>query len=228
MKIKIKPFIFRLIIDNLFYIIGNIIIIILIIITIKIGLSNIVNYNNKSAALKIELTKLQNKINLIKTTIPSSEKLTEDINFLNTLIPNIEDYFSVIYSLEKLSQKTNFIITSYNINLITSTREKLNLNIIGNGDSQSFIDFLKEYNYSGGRLITSNNISLDPNSLGSIKINLTFYSKNVLTDKNIELPTSDKIFKEIESLKSKVDFTFNDNFVSTSPDLNYPRKANPF
>ena len=46
----------------------------------------------------------------MNNSIPQSEKLDEDIKFLNTLIPNTEDYFSIIYALENLSQKSNFII----------------------------------------------------------------------------------------------------------------------
>ena len=225
MKNKIKPFIQRLIKENIFYIVGNIFIFILIIITIRIGLTERSSYNKKIAVLKTELSQLQNKVTLMNTTIPSSDKLDEDLNFLNTLIPNIEDYFSIIYALEKLSQKSNFVITGYTVNVEKSTAEKLKLSITGIGDSQSFINFLKDYNFGGGRLITSDKIQLDPNFFGSIKIDLTFYAKSVLTGKNLALP-DDKVFEELEALKNKVNFSFDSN--AEIPDFNYPRKGNPF
>ncbi len=225
---KIKPFIQRLIKENIFYIVGNVFIFILIIITIRIGLTERSSYNKKIAVLKTELSQLQNKVTLMNTTIPSSDKLDEDLNFLNTLIPNIEDYFSIIYALEKLSQKSNFVITEYVVNVEKSTAEKLKLSVTGIGESQFFINFLKNYNFGGGRLITSDKIKIDPNFFGSIKIDLTFYSKNVSTGKNLELAADEKIFKELETLKSKVNFSFDSNGETNNPDLNYPKKSNPF
>ena len=225
---KIKPFIRRLIKENIFYLIGNVFIFILIIITVRIGLTENLSYDKKITALKIELNQLQNKVALMNTIIPSSDKLDEDLKLLNTIIPNIEDYFSIIYALEKLSQKSSFIITTYSVNVSKSTTEKLKLSVTGIGDSQSFINFLKNYNFGGGRLITSDKIQLDPKFFGSIIIDLTFYAKNVSTGKSLELAPDDKIFKELETLKSKVNFSFDSNSASNTPDLNYPKKSNPF
>ncbi len=228
MKTKIKPFIQRLIRENIFYIFGNVFILILIVVSVRIGLSENLNYNKKISALKTELSQLQNKITLMNTVIPSTESLDEDLNFLNTLIPNVEDYFSIIYSLEKLSQKSNFIITEYSVDVNKSTTQKLKLSVIGVGESQTFINFLKDYNFGGGRLITSDKIQIDPNFFGSIKIDLTFYAKSVLTDKNLGQITDYKFFEELEALKSKVNFSFTENIATDSADLEYPKKTNPF
>lgn len=228
MKLKIKPFLRRLLKENLYYLIGNVFIFVLIIVTIKIGITSNSDYEKKISGLKIELNQLKNKVTLMNTTIPSSLKLDEDLDFLNKLIPNVEDYFSVVYALEKLSQKSNFIITSYTVLVGNSTSEKLKLNVSGTGDSQTFVDFLKNYNFGGGRLITSDKIQLDPNFFGTIKIDLTFYTKNVSSDQNLEIEPDEKIFKELETLKSKVNFVFEPNVATSEPDYNYPRKSNPF
>lgn len=228
MKNKIKPFIRRLIKENIFYIIGNVFIFILIIITVIIGLTENSSYNKKISALKTELSQLQNKITLMNTVIPSSDRLDEDLKFLNALIPNAEDYFSIIYSLEKLSQKTNFIVTEYKINVGNSTAEQLKLSVLGTGDSQSFIKFLKSYNFEGDRLITSDKIQIDPNFFGSIKIDLAFYTKSVSTGKNLEPAPNYKFFEELETLKSKVNFSFDNNLATNSANLDYPKKNNPF
>ena len=228
MKNKIKPFIRRLIKENVFYLIGNVFVLILIIITVRIGLTENSNYDKKIAVLKVELTQLANKVNLMREVIPASRKLDEDLNFLNILIPNVEDYFSIIYSLEKLSQKTNFIITSYIVNVGNSTSEKLNLEVTGSGESQSFIKFLKDYNFGGGRLITSDKIQIDPNLFGLIRIALTFYAKNVSLNKNFEPMSDYKFFQELETLKSKVNFSFDNNTATNSANLDYPKKENPF
>ena len=130
-----------------------------------------------------------NKVTLMNSAVPQSEKLDEDVKFLNTLIPDVEDYFSVIYALEQLSKKTNFVITSYSVNVKASTTDKLRINVTGVGDSESLIHFLKDYNFDGGRLITSDKVQLDPNFSGSIIINLTFYNKKTIYSKiKEELP----------------------------------------
>lgn len=228
MKNKIKPFIQNLIKENILYILGNIFIFFLLIITIIIGFSEILDYNKKVAELRIELKQLENKITLLNTVVPSSEKLEENLIFLNILIPNTEDYFSIIYSLEKLSQKSNFIISSYNVIVGQSTAEKLKLSVTGSGDNESFVEFLQNYNFGGGRLITSDKIRLDKDNVGSVQIDLTFYTKAVSTTRDLEIVPDEKIFKNLESLKNKVNFIVERNLSSETLDLDYPKKSNPF
>ncbi|MFA5770477.1 MAG: hypothetical protein WC894_03215, partial [Patescibacteria group bacterium] len=228
MKNKIKPFIKRLIKENIYYIIGNVFIFLLIIITIKIGLTENAKYKTKINSLELENIDLMNKVTLMNSTIPDTDKLDEDVRFLNTLIPNSEEYFSIIYTLEKLSQKSNFIITNYTVNVGKSTSQKLKISVTGVGNSQSFVDFLKSYNFSGGRLVTSDKVQLDPNFSGSLIIDLTFYTKKTEAGNKLEKSPNVNIYKELESLKTKVNFSFDNNVATASPSLDYPKKANPF
>jgi hypothetical protein len=230
MKNKIKPFIKRLIKENIAYIFGNFFIIFLIIITIKMGLSEIHSYNQKIDSLKLENKDLMNKLTLINSVIPASEKLDEDVKILNMLIPNAEDYFSIIYALDKLSTQTNFVINSYTINIGASTQDKLKISVEGVGDSQSLINFLKNYNFSGGRLITSDKVQIDPNFSGSIKIDLTFYNKKTAFSDKLETPVNNATYKELEDIKGKVHFNLieNDNIATGTSVVNYPKKSNPF
>jgi hypothetical protein len=228
MKIKIKPFLKRLIMENIYYIIGNIFIFILIITTIKIGITENTNYNSKISTLELENIALMNKVTLMNSAIPKTDKLDEDVLFLNTLIPDTEDYFSIIYALEKLSQKSNFTITGYSVNVKGSTPEKIQISVSGTGDSQSLISFLKDYNFSGGRLITSDKVQLDPDYSGSIKIDLTFYNKKTIGANKLEVSANSSTYRELEELKSKVNFNFDNNIASNSGDLNYPTKSSPF
>jgi len=224
---KIKPYLFRLIKQNAVYIISIFFLLVMIVFAIIIDLDRISSSELKIKALTKEVGLLQKKANLFQTTIPPTEKLDEDIKLLNSLIPNIEDYFSVIYSLETLSQKTGFFIVDYSVNVSKSSVDKLRLSVIGNGDSSSFIKFLDQYNFAGGRLITSDKIELNPELISAIKIDLTFYSKNVPVSGSSKLPTDDKIFKDLEAIKQKVSFDFS----QTNPedlDLSYPRKSNLF
>lgn len=229
MKNKIKPFLIRLIKDNIYYIVGNIFIFILIIITINIGVSELSKYKSKITALETENDSLKNKVTLMNSSIPKSDVLDEDVKFLNTLIPDTEDYFSIIFALEQLSRKSNFQITSYSVNVKASTNEKLKINVTGTGDSQSLINFLKDYNFSGGRLITSDKVQLDPNFSGSIIIDLTFYTKKTKAGSKLEVSAQSSTYKDLDAIKNKVNFSFVDNTVATdSGSLDYPKKSDPF
>ena len=61
-------------------------------------------------------------------TLQFNKTLTEDQivvynKILTTLIPETEDYFSIIYALETISQNTGFSIVSYTINLSNTSRK---------------------------------------------------------------------------------------------------------
>ena len=129
-----------------------------------------------------------------------------------------------------MSQKTGFLITSYTINLTTSQPNKLRLNIGGIGDNNAFLNFLRDYPFSGGRLITADKIELGSQTTGVTKIDVTFYSKKVTSDKKETLNLSSQEIKEIEALKSKLDFIIKDSQSVNEGeiDTNYPRKTNPF
>ncbi|KKQ23896.1 MAG: hypothetical protein US40_C0006G0010 [Candidatus Roizmanbacteria bacterium GW2011_GWC2_37_13] len=227
MNLKIKPYFFRLIKENLTYLISSCFLFIIFLIMIKVGIDKISSGEKKIKALTKEVDKLQKKVTLFQTALPSTEKLDEDIKLLNNLIPNIEDYFSIIYALETLSQKTGFLVTDYSVNISKSTVNKLKLTVTGIGDSNSFIRFLDQYNFSGGRLITSDKIELTPELTGAIKIDLTFYSKSQKIGTENELLVNEKAFQDLESIKRKVSF----NLITSEEenlDLNYPKKTNPF
>ncbi len=228
MKLKIKPYLLRLIKENVIYILSSIILLILIVIVAKISIDKIFQTDTEISTLSSDINNLQRKLTLFQTVIPSSQKLDEDVQLLNGLIPNTEDYFSVIYALETLSQKTGFNIIGYSVNINKSTAEKLQLTVTGVGDSNSFLKFLDNYNYAGGRLITSNKIELNPQISGSIKLDLTFYNKKTDSSNSDLTNVNSQAFKDLETIKQKVSFDFNQASESSSLDLNYPKKNNPF
>ena len=85
----------------------------------------------------------------------------------------------------------------------------------------------KDYNFDGGRLITSDKVQLDPNFSGSIIINLTFYNKKTTAANKLETSVKSSTYKELEDLKNKVNFSFDNNNITPST-LDYPKKSNPF
>ncbi|KKP86832.1 MAG: hypothetical protein UR89_C0013G0020 [Candidatus Roizmanbacteria bacterium GW2011_GWA2_35_8] len=226
-KKRVKPYIFQLVKKNILYITTNIILIILIGVALKMSLDRNSSMKKKNSSLTKEVQELQTKYDLLNYKVPSSEVLEENIHFLNSLIPNSEDYFSIIYSLDKLSQKTGFIVTSYSVDMSKSTATKLKLSITGSGDTTSFMSFLEKYNYFGDRLITSDKIELSPQISGEIKIDLTFYNKNIALDYGKKFDVNEKMIGEITKLKEKVEYSYKTSGVE-EPDTAYPRKSNPF
>lgn len=193
----------------------------------KLSIDRIYKSNDKIKQLTKDIIELEKKVNLYQTSIPSSEKLDEDIKLLNALIPNIEDYFSIIYSLENLSQNTGFIIIDYSVNVGKSTTDKLKLTVTGMGNSDSFLKFLDDYKFGGGRLITSDKIELSSQLSDSIKLDLTFYNKSTNINEQKVVITNSQIFEELEAIKTKVSFDFNQNETEVV-EQTYPRKSNLF
>jgi len=226
-KQRIKPYISQLITRNLVFLISFVVIIFLFFLLIKIGSEKISNLNRKNKDLTTEVNGLQTKYNLLNNPLILKENLDEDITFLNQLIPNAEDYFSIIYSLENLSQQTDFAIVSYNVNLSGSTNNRFKLIVSGTGDITSFMKFLENYNFAGGRLITAEKISLSPEIPNLIGISLTFYNKKIVYNNQTDVKINENIFEKISNLRKKVSFNF-DLSNEENIDTSYPTKTNPF
>lgn len=225
MNIKINPYIKSLIKENGIYILINVGLIIIISFFLIYNLKQIPEKQAKINTLETEVQGLRNKANLVSSAINmSEEELTSSVKIFDALIPNSEDFFSIIYALEELSAKTNFIITSYTINLKQSSANKLQLIVSGVGDQNAFMDFLKEYNFGGGRLITCDKLELSSEFEGTLKLNINFYNKNISSGDQTSLSLNKKEQNEISEIINKVNFLLKEPSVDTS----YPTKNNPF
>lgn len=232
MKLKIKSSTIYLLKQNTICFIIVLILILLSFFIPRFLLNQYANNNQKIENLKKNLSDLENKKRVIvQLNQNSAENLDEDAKLLNLLIPQIEDYFSIISTLDTLSQKTGFLITSYVIDLKNSGTDKLVLNIHGLGDQKSFLKFLNEYNVGGGRLITSEKMEYNSASAGGTSLSMTFYTAKVnVADKN--QATSDinfsKFTQELKNLKGKVDLSLLESSSSENLPQDYPKKTNPF
>lgn len=223
---KIKPYVAGLIRQNAVYIVAAVLLFILIVIATKITLEKVSQVNKDNKNLAVEVQKLQTRFNLLNSVVPSDVDLDQYIKLLNSLIPNAEDYFSIIRSLEILSQKTGFIITSYRVGLNTKIKDRFKLSITGIGDTSAFLNFLENYNYGGGRLITSDKIELNPEVDTAIKVNLTFYNKKVVENLATDLKINEEAMSQIASLIPKVGISLKEE--KELIDFSYPKKSNPF
>ena len=117
------------------------------------------------------------------------------------------------------------MINSYTINLGEPSVDKLSVVVSGVGSPDSFLNFLKEYNVGGGRLITTEKIELNSKESEAFKLNLTFYSKKVsgIEEENLNYR---RALNEFQKIKDKVSIN-----VAPIQDLSqesYPTKSNPF
>lgn len=105
-------------------------------------------------------------------------------------------------ALENVSAQTGFTIVKYGINPGKSVDTKLTLQVTGVGDAQAFLNFMNNYNFSGGRFITSDVIDYSAAQTTSTTLNLTFYSKKTssLSEVNKKLTPQDiALLREIQN-----------------------------
>ena len=228
MKLKIDFYLVKVLKENLIYL-GFFILLIVVYLLFSYSFVNrMVKADQNISKLRTEIADLKKQAELVTY---KQEVLKEGIDFAKTneiftkLIPNEEDFFSVIAALEKISQETNFLIVNYSINLKSSTKDKLSLTVEGKGDDESFFNFLKNYRYSGGRLITIDKIDYRTTGFTEVKLIVNFYSgkANGLAKKTSKLSEDEK--KMIKEIEEKITLDLKSEEATSS---SYAVKSNPF
>jgi hypothetical protein len=176
-----------------------------------------------------EVKMLKNRFDTLKYNKSLTEDQIKDFNkLLASLVPETEDFFSIIYALEEISTVSRFAITDYTIDIGRSNVERLTLTVEGKGDTEAFLTFLKEYQFAGGRLVTSDKIQYGGESSANTKIMLNFYSKRFTFNESVQVPQlSKEEIAKLESIKQKIKFQFS-SAVYQSVDTDYTTKNNPF
>jgi hypothetical protein len=175
--------------------------------------------------LNEEIKELERKNTIISTI--NDDEVDDLIGILDRLLPDIEDYFSILYTLENISYKTGFRIVSYSIKFNKKQSNKIQLAVEGGGSLDTFLDFLDSYQFKGGRLITIDNIKFSPDNFRN-SLTLNFYTKQVKdlkeqTELTIDKKTINKINKIAE------DFKLNNIEPLEKPsEEHYSVKTNPF
>jgi len=175
-----------------------------------------------------ETNKLKSRVDILKKGKTLAENEIDEINQLfSILIPDTEDFFSIIYALEKISQESGFNIDEYNINF-GSTAERTLISISGTGNINSFMNFLKSYQFAGGRFATSESIDFSNSKFSSANVNLFFYSKKVTIDTELKSEMTDSDIEFIRKIKGKIKIQFKENSNEASSLEDYKIKADPF
>ncbi len=225
-KIKIDPFLTFALRENLPYLIMFAFLIVSAFIVPSYMIGRYFENNSKIRELGEEIE--QNRVKQSILAVSGNENiqfLDEDVRILKSLIPDSENYFSIIYALDQLSIKTGFVITAYTINLQESTPGKISLTVTGFGDQNSFLNFLKGYNFEGGRLITAERIEFNKDKTGSSTLTLNFYNKKVGSTEDQQVDY-EKILSRLAELRAKVSVVLQTDDREVSTD--YPTENNPF
>lgn len=180
-----------------------------------------------------QLAVLQDEVKLLKNrndTLNYNKTLTADQietynKILSTLIPESEDYFSIIYALETISKKTNFQIVAYTIGLSASAPDKIAITVEGKGSTQEFKQFLDGYEFTGGRLVTSEQIEFSGTTTNT-KVALNFYNKKYAFGETVVPQLSKADIAQLDEIKNKIQVSFADS--STTNNTSYETKENPF
>ncbi len=140
------------------------------------------------SALKESIIDTKLKVDLIEGNRQlTSEQIDLYNDALGKLIPDEESYFSVISTLELISQKTGFKLSRYTINLSGTTADKLSLIVEGSGTEENFMKLMRDYLYAGNRLVTNERVEFSPARLDNIKLSLNFYHKKTAKTVNGEV-----------------------------------------
>lgn len=223
MDFKNSYYIKRVLKENIYYIVAFIVVVLLF---IFIGVTFTNEYTSNSAKIsqsKDEVNKLLKRKKILDTLVSSNSQEVKKFNLaLNSLIPDNEDFFSIIYALERLSKKTNFIITNYGIDLAQTTGERMTLSILGDGDTNAFLKFLENYNFASGRLITMNDYDFTNKGV-QFKVTLNLYNKKVSPESVNLLKLKEEDMRMMRDIVKKLDFLF---INSPSQDQLQPSKEN--
>lgn len=130
----------------------------------------------QTVVLKQEIEQMKNATKLIQNNKDLLQDNISDYNAtLDKLVPDTETYFQVISAFEQLESRLGVSIDSYSINLSETTEEKMSLTLTIKGTRENIESFLTNYNYFGGRLMTSEDFSYSAGSSESITFNINLF-----------------------------------------------------
>ena len=141
---------------------------------------------------------IQNNKTLVSQNIDKYNEILEKV------IPDKESYFLVITALEQLAARTGVRVASYSIDLTSTTEEKLTLEVEIEGDLASIENFMKEYQFAGGRLITNERLSLNLKDLQNTSFSLNFFHKEFQDGVEGSSIAGKNDIKEVDDIASKL------------------------
>ncbi len=199
-----------------------------VIILCVISINGYLNATTERDMLSQELVGLRMSADTVRKNEQRLQDKIDNYNqVLGMIIPEKEDYFTIIFALEKISQDTGFNIIKYDITFTDVKNDKLSLDVEGSGDFDAFLTFLRDYQYQGNRLITNEKIELTEANEGRTRLSLNFYHKALSGLAETIKPISQKDVALIDTIESKVSISLK-NDLDENAIKSYDTKDNPF
>lgn len=189
------------------------------------------SYTNYSA-LDTKAQKSQDKYDELQRNLLASQvinkKIVDKLPVLQSFLPNQFDLLSIISVIETISTKTKFKINSFSIEespTVPGVVNQKKIDIKGIGTFAEFLNFIKEYKYISGKLLSLDTVNLSgaEEVVSSLSINL--YAQDPKIDPS-QLPPN-----QIDPLDEKILQLIEDNIVSQKAqelDDTFSEKGNPF
>lgn len=221
----IDPYTLRLIRENLFYFFSLIISILVLVYVFNYQIRDFFSYQKKISDINQELTELQTKREIVYSYKP--EELDVLIKTINALLPQQEDYFSIMSAIENISSRTGFRVLSYAVRFSQASRDKVTLEVEGYGTPDALIQFLQNYQYQGGRLITMDEIEFAPQSQKT-SFTLNFYAKEAKISSSGPLKIDKKIIDLVKKISGELSLSTTASTLEGQIEEIYSPKQNPF
>ena len=161
---------------------------------------------------RLERGKLEGEISYFNLTKKlASEKVESFNNVLLQLIPEQEDYFLLIASIERFSQRTGLKVDTYSVDVPEEGSDKFTMTITGSFAPNQLTRFLENYQYGTGRLVTIENMTLNETNtpergqIADVRMTINFYSRKVSTSNLIRVGSlSQKDIDLMEDISAKM------------------------
>jgi hypothetical protein len=158
------------------------------------------------------------------------EKLIEGSTKINAFLPDKFELFRIINNLEAISQRTKYGIFAYRLTVpdsdSTTALKTIHLALQGRGSKSQFLEFLKNYQFVTGQMLTIQTVSLSAKSNveSTLSIELYSYNPKIVLDNLpniVQIDEKDKKYLEAISRYTKED-------ALEKLKMEYQTKDNPF
>ncbi|OGK15593.1 hypothetical protein A3H80_03760 [Candidatus Roizmanbacteria bacterium RIFCSPLOWO2_02_FULL_37_19] len=228
-KIIGNRYLYRLIKRHVIYIIGFVLFSILASSFIPLQINKYGQLRKQSGLLDEELARLEQRRAVL--TQYRNINIDELITLVNTIFPNTEDRFSIFGAMDNLEVITGVPITDYSSPFTGHAIDETVISAHGRANETAFMNFLKDYPYLSGRLITLDKINFNPKE-NLINFSIVFHTRDIPPSENLIPEYNATVVLQINALRDELEarnpaFAQNSREEEVIP-INYSTKTNPF
>lgn len=227
MQKKIDPYTLSLLRQNTIVLIILLLSVILIVIVLPLRVMDLLQNREKSDTLKTELSLLRDRQRQIESV--SNVDIDSASRAINYLIPTQEDFMTVLTSIDELQSQSGVKITTTLDAINLEQTEAVKLNVTVEAPSALLVNFLSQYHYRSGRLITTDSISIT-GAKQTMTLMLHFYVKKADFQSGVVSAKVDPVLIDrLKTIYAEIDrFGSSNQNTQEADDVEYTGKTNPF